>query len=157
MAMAHSVEGRFPFLDHRVIEFASQLPPKLRMRALNEKFLLKKTMAGALPSSVLKRTKQPYMAPDIPCFFHDGEPDYLERYLSETAITDAGIFNPKMVGRLLDKCRKSSRQGFRENMAFIGILSTQILYSTFIKEFHQPLDTGVTLRTKRRIDRNAAS
>ena len=42
MAMAHSVEGRYPFLDHRVVEFACTIPPHLRMKALNEKNILKK-------------------------------------------------------------------------------------------------------------------
>ena len=39
--MANSIEGRFPFLDHRVIEFANRLPPHLKMRGLTEKYLLK--------------------------------------------------------------------------------------------------------------------
>jgi asparagine synthase (glutamine-hydrolysing) len=64
VAMAHSVEGRFPFLDHRVVEFASRLPASLKMKVLNEKYLLKRCAAGLIPPSVAKRHKQPYRAPD---------------------------------------------------------------------------------------------
>ena len=69
MLMANSVEGRFPFLDHRVIEFANRLPPRMKMRGLNEKYLLKRAMAPYLPREIIDRRKQPYRAPDIPAFF----------------------------------------------------------------------------------------
>jgi asparagine synthase (glutamine-hydrolysing) len=51
MAMAASIEGRYPFLDHRVIEFACRVPPALKMRGLNEKWLLKKALGAELPPS----------------------------------------------------------------------------------------------------------
>lgn len=135
MAMAHSVEGRFPFLDHRVVEFACTIPPHLRMKALNEKNILKKSMADLLPAGIVKRKKQPYMAPDILSFFGDSTPDYVDYYLSEQKIRESGLFKHKAVERLLTKCRKKIRQGFRENMAFVGILSTQILYDKFVENF----------------------
>ena len=127
MIMAHSVEGRFPFLDHRVVAFACTIPPRLRMKALNEKNILKKAMADLLPPEILRRKKQPYMAPDILSFFGGREADYLDHYLAPARIRDAGLFKPQAVEALLRKCRKKARQGFRENMALVGILSTQIL------------------------------
>jgi asparagine synthase (glutamine-hydrolysing) len=135
MAMAHSIEGRFPFLDHRVVEFAATIPPELRMKVLNEKNILKKAMADLLPKNIVSRKKQPYMAPDILSFFGGREADYLDYYLSPQAIKEAGFFSPKAVERLMLKCRKKSRQGFRENMAFVGILSTQIIYEKFVSNF----------------------
>jgi asparagine synthase (glutamine-hydrolysing) len=60
MGMAHSIEGRYPFLDYRVIEYASKLPPDFKLNGLNEKYLLKKIMHQSLPDSVLKRSKQAY-------------------------------------------------------------------------------------------------
>ncbi len=132
MIMAHSVEGRFPFLDHRVVAFACTIPPRLRMKALNEKNILKKAMADLLPPDIVRRKKQPYMAPDILSFFGNHEADYLDYYLSASRIKDAGLFKPEAVAALLRKCRKKVRQGFRENMALVGILSAQILYDSFI-------------------------
>lgn len=135
MAMAHSVEGRYPFLDHRVVEFACTIPSSLRMKALNEKNILKKGMADLLPSGIVRRNKQPYMAPDILSFFGDGTPEYVDYYLSERKVKESGLFKPMTIKKLLAKCRKKTRQGFRENMAFVGILSTQIIYDTFIENF----------------------
>jgi asparagine synthase (glutamine-hydrolysing) len=135
MAMAHSVEGRYPFLDHRVVEFACTIPPHLRMKALNEKNILKKGMADLLPKGIVQRKKQPYMAPDILSFFGDNTPEYIEYYLSGQKLKESGLFKPAAVQKLLTKCQKKSRQGFRENMAFVGILSTQILYDSFVDNF----------------------
>ena len=75
------------------------------------------------------------MAPDILSFFGDTMPEYLDHYLSDNNLKQAGLFKPAAVQQLIAKCRKNTRQGFRENMAFVGILSTQILYDKFIKNF----------------------
>jgi asparagine synthase (glutamine-hydrolysing) len=136
MAMAHSVEGRFPFLDHRVVEFAGSLPPGLKMKVLDEKYLLKRAFREILPERIVKRKKQPYMAPDILSFFGETSPEYLDHYLSESQISECGVFRPSAVAALVRKCRKGGRQGFRENMAFVSILSTQIIYDRFISDFY---------------------
>jgi asparagine synthase (glutamine-hydrolysing) len=135
MAMAHSVEGRYPFLDHRVVAFACSIPPRLRMKVLREKHILKRAMSGQLPPEIVERKKQPYMAPDIASFSGHAGDDLLQNYLSEDAIAASGLFRPKAVQLFLAKCRKNQRQGFRENMAFVGILSTQILYDRFVRNF----------------------
>lgn len=135
MGMANSVEGRYPFLDHRVVEFAGRIPTHYKMKALNEKNILKKAMADILPTHIVKRKKQPYMAPDIASFFGATEPDYLQHYLSDQLLKEAGMFKSGAVAKLVEKCRKKSRQGFKENMAFVGILSSQIVYDTMIKNF----------------------
>ena len=71
--MANSVEGRFPFLDYRVLELASRLPISCKMLGLKEKHLLKRAFADLLPRSITRRTKQPYRAPDSQSFFHERE------------------------------------------------------------------------------------
>ncbi len=76
MAMAHSVEGRFPFLDHRVVEFAGRIPTRYKMKGLKEKNILKQAMRDIVPDSIINRTKQPYMAPDVQSFFSGKEPGY---------------------------------------------------------------------------------
>lgn len=135
MGMANSVEGRFPFLDHRVVTFAGTIPTAYKMKGLNEKNILKRAVRDLLPPRVTQRKKQPYMAPDILSFFGDGEPDYLDYYLSEQLLDEAGLFRNNAVRQLVAKCRKKQRQGFRENMAFVGILSTQILWEKMVKHF----------------------
>lgn len=142
MAMAHSVEGRFPFLDHRLVEFACTIPPKLRMKVLNEKHILKRAMDGMLPARILARKKQPYMAPDIASFTGRIGRDCIDRYLSDDALKRSGIFKPAPVRQLVGKCMRGQRQGFRENMAFVGILSTQILHEIFIADFRAAAGGG---------------
>src|SRR6202790_1810712 len=74
MGMAHSVEGRFPFLDHRVVEFAGKLSPQLKMKVLDEKHLLRRAASHLVPDSIQKRRKQPYRAPEGKSFFLSATP-----------------------------------------------------------------------------------
>ncbi|MFH2000489.1 MAG: asparagine synthase (glutamine-hydrolyzing), partial [Planctomycetota bacterium] len=73
----NSVEGRFPFLDHRVIEFCNQLHPRLKLNGLREKYLLKKSMEKYLPLNQRTRPKQPYRAPITASFLGKELPDYV--------------------------------------------------------------------------------
>ena len=134
VAMANSIEGRFPFLDHRLIEFANGLPPAFKVKGLAEKFLLKKAFTQELPASIRTRTKQPYRAPDSASFFVDGRPvDYVAELLSPARVADAGLFDPVAVGKLLEKGRAGRIIGFGDNMAFVGVLSTMLLHDRFVR------------------------
>ncbi len=137
MAMANSVEGRYPFLDYRVIEFACKLPPKFKMMGLNEKFLLKKAAQGKIPPQIIQRSKQPYRAPISRCFFGETQPDYVEELMSENKIKESGYFDPKKVFRLKEKCKRQGGHllSERENMALVGIISTQLIHHQFIDTF----------------------
>jgi asparagine synthase (glutamine-hydrolysing) len=138
MLMANSVEGRFPFLDHHVIEFANRLSPRLKMRVLREKYLLKCAMSPYLPSEIIDRYKQPYRAPDIPAFFSDNNTsDYLDEMLSEHKLRDYGYFDTGKVQLLIKKARAGRAIAYKDNMAFIGILSTQIWHYHFIESFRK--------------------
>src|SRR5207244_5064215 len=76
MLMGHSVEGRYPFLDHRLIEFAAALPAQLKLRGLREKWLLKRYAARWLPASIVQRTKYPYRAPVSAAVTGQGAPSW---------------------------------------------------------------------------------
>ncbi|NRP72285.1 Asparagine synthetase [glutamine-hydrolyzing] 1 [Ensifer psoraleae] len=131
MAMAHGVEGRFPFLDHRLVEFAAGLPPEMKLKGLVEKHILREATKDLLPPSIGKRTKQPYRAPDSHSFSGPGELDYVRTAMGEEAIAAGGLFNAKAVAKLCEKCRARPASGFRDNAAFVGILSTQLWLQTF--------------------------
>ena len=134
--MAHSIEGRFPFLDHRIVEFAAKLPYTYKMKVLNEKFILKECIKSYLPKTIVKRTKQPYMAPDNNSFFSNGKGlDYVEELLSENSINNYGYFNPKAMALLIKKCKRGGVVGFKDNMSLIGVLSTQLLHHQFVENF----------------------
>lgn len=131
VAMGHGVETRFPFLDHRLVEFAARIPPGLKLRGLREKHILRAATADLLPKAIGERTKQPYRAPDS-ASFREGNAAYLDEALSPTAIQTAGLFNPQAAERLFEKNRRSPLAGFRDNAAYVGILSTQLWASEFL-------------------------
>lgn len=133
MAMAHGVEGRFPFLDHRVVEFAARIPPRLKMRGLREKHILRESMAGVLPSGIANRTKQPYRAPESQSFSGRAAPSYVAERLAASEIAAAGYFNARAVAKLAEKCRREPLSGFRNNAALVGILSTQLWHDQFVR------------------------
>ncbi|MBM3267550.1 MAG: asparagine synthase (glutamine-hydrolyzing) [Candidatus Sericytochromatia bacterium] len=133
-AMAHSVEARHPYLDHRVIAFAAALPPRLKLSGLGEKFLLRRALAPLLPRQIAARPKQPYRAPDSLSFFAGSEPTALVReFMSPAHLAAGGLFDPEPTLRLLEKCRRGEAIGFADNMAFTGILSTLLLAESFCR------------------------
>ena len=139
MGMGNSIEGRYPFLDYRVIEFAAKLPPSYKMKGLNEKYILKKAMAGRIPESVLKRSKQAYRAPITSAFIGKQKPDYVLELLKEQTIRDFGIFDNSQVDKLLKKFDTQQNISENDTMALTAILSTQMFYAMYIKKTYRPL------------------
>jgi asparagine synthase (glutamine-hydrolysing) len=135
MLMAHSVAGRFPFMDHRVIEFAACLPSRLKIRGLNEKYILKRAMQDMLPESVSARAKRPYRAPIHCSFFGDASLDYVQELLSPETVRALGYFHPQAVARLVKKAQGPHPLSERDNMALAGMLSTQLLHRQFVQNF----------------------
>lgn len=135
MLMAHSVEGRFPFLDKDVVALADSLPATYKLRVLDEKHVVKRASAAIVPHEILARKKQPYRAPDALSFVAKDAPEYIDEVLSETALRDANVFEPQAVVQLLRKCRARGSEGQfsnTDNMALVGVLSTQLLHRQFI-------------------------
>ncbi len=133
MMMGHSVEGRFPFLDHRIIEFANTIPPEFKMKVLNEKYILKKTFGHLLPDSIIHRNKQPYRAPIYQCLKKNNN-SIAEHILKENVINEYGYFDSNTVKRLIKKTEKSEeiQLSAREDMAVVGIISLQLLHHHYI-------------------------
>lgn len=133
MAMAHSVEGRFPFLDHHVVEFCNQLPPGFKLLGLNEKHILKVAVRDLLPAEIWQRAKRPYRAPIHHSFFPEGRPlDWVADMLSPTKVATAGLFNPLAVQALVSKQQRQGSLGEVDEMALAGILSTQLVQHHFV-------------------------
>jgi asparagine synthase (glutamine-hydrolysing) len=145
VAMAHAVEGRFPFLDHRVVEFAARIPAKLKIRGLREKHILREATQHTLPPRIGNRPKQPYRAPDSQSFFDMPASDYVMDVLSPGAIKGAGYFDAKAVTKLNNKCRAQTSVGFRDNAAFVGVLSTQLWHFEFAAASNAIVPSNVTL------------
>ncbi len=137
MSMAHGVEGRFPFLDHRVAALAARVPPRLQMKVLDEKHLLKRAAGDLIPPFLHRRPKQPYRAPEAAAFF-DAERraarfEWVDELLSERKLAASGIFDVEAVSRLADKARRGRVVGIKDGMGLVAILSTQLLWHRFVE------------------------
>ena len=134
MTMAHSVEGRYPFLDHNVAQLSCRIDPKLKMQGLKEKYVLKRAYERDLPAEIFSRTKQPYGAPNKESFFHEGVPRVaIREYLDAGGSQSAALFDKKAVETLISKCASAGKLGFRDNSAFMGILSSRIIAQSFCR------------------------
>ena len=143
--MAHSVEGRVPFLDHRVMEFANRLPPQYKLRGLDEKHVLKRAFKDLLPEEIWSRPKRPYRAPIHRSFFVGERPlSWVADCLSPEAIAAAGYFNPQAVNSLVKKIERFGHLGETDDMALAGLLSTQLVHQQFIANFNPapPIGAG---------------
>jgi len=134
VAMAHSVEGRFPFLDHELIEFACRIPDSRKMPGLDEKRLLKDMGKTLLPPKILKRKKFPYRAPDFQGFLDwaDGT-DFLEASFSNEGIGYAGLFDAEKVSRLYRRARAGKPYVLTssDNLVLMAVLATRIFLRRF--------------------------
>jgi len=133
MGMANSIEGRYPFLDYRLIEFCASLPADYKLKGLNEKYLLKKLLKNRIPDKILKRPKQAYRAPIKSVFLSKDSSGYVKEMLSEEAFRKANIFNYDSVAALLSRMEKSSVPSEIDNMVLSSVISTHLLYSQFIE------------------------
>lgn len=149
MTMANAVEGRFPFLDHRVIDFCNRLPPRLKPRGLTEKYLLKRLSRRWLPEDIWRRPKRPFRAPIHRSFFNEARLEWVEEMLSPERITAYGLFK---LGR---RCASYGRRwswacgwADRHDMALVGILSSQRSVDRFVAglRLSPPLGDGDDVR-----------
>jgi len=132
MLMSNSVEGRFPFLDHRIIELAATMPDALKLAVLDEKHVVKRIARGKIPRSILSRSKQPYRAPIARALSSPPLPDWVGELLCPEAVGAFGIFNQKLVPKLTEKMKtKGDEASEADNMAFIAVATTQLLVSRF--------------------------
>ena len=155
MLLGNSVEGRFPFLDKDVIALADSLPAAYKLRVLDEKHVVKRVAANVVPREIIERKKQPYRAPDALSFVAANAPEYIDQVLSESAVRDANVFDPQAVVQLLRKCRTRGSEGQfsnTDNMALVGVLSTQLLHQQFIA--NRP-DEGRAIKVLTDIDKSS--
>lgn len=136
VGMAHAIECRHPFLDHRVVGLSNRIPAGLKLRGLNgEKYVLRRAAQGIAPAGIIARQKQPYRAPIRSVFNGRPLPEYSAELLSEGRLRAAGLFSPEAVKILTAKVQNSPALSEVDQMAFIGVLSTQMIHSYFIEDW----------------------
>ena len=142
ISMANSVEGRYPFLDYRLIEYCASLPSKYKLNGLNEKYLLKKLLRDKIPESIRIRSKHPYRAPVNSVFLSKNSPDYVKFMLSEEQTDKVGVFNHNSLKEVLSKIEKSGSSSEVENMLLTSIISTHLLHYQFVEKHYEEFQRG---------------
>jgi len=102
MSMYHSLEVRVPFIDHKLLEFCATIPPELKMRWFQKKYLLKKAVGPILPKEIINHRKQGFVGPMAQWLKNDLKPYVLEA-LSEKNLSKHELLNHRVVKRVLDE------------------------------------------------------
>jgi asparagine synthase (glutamine-hydrolysing) len=132
MLMGNSVEGRFPYLDHRVAHLAARLPERLRLRGLQEKPALRAATSRYLPTEIRGQPKRPYRAPIGEALAGAAAPDYVRDLLAPEQIDAAGLLDSAAVGRLLRKFELGRSVSETDEMGLVGAVSLMLLDERFV-------------------------
>ncbi|MCB0344807.1 MAG: asparagine synthase (glutamine-hydrolyzing) [Bdellovibrionales bacterium] len=139
-SMANSVEARLPFLDNQVINFATTVPPMLKMFGLKEKYIIRRAFKDYIPKHVLERRKFGFNAPND--WVWKKRDDFAQDLLSDESVKEAGVFKPEAVRSTLKEIDSgvhapgTHRHGLLTS-SLTGILTTQMLHRTFVKGEHR--------------------
>jgi asparagine synthase (glutamine-hydrolysing) len=132
MAMANSVEARYPFLDVELASFAATIPPDLKLKDLQEKHVVRTIAEGLVPRQVLQREKFGFVAPPSTHILRQNN-EYINDILSYDRIKRQGYFNPDKVEALK---KEYSAEGFKLNIPFDNdLLITVLTFGVFLEQF----------------------
>ncbi|MBC8646085.1 MAG: asparagine synthase (glutamine-hydrolyzing) [Thermoanaerobaculia bacterium] len=135
MLLAHSVEGRFPFLDIGVLNSAARMPPDLKLRGFREKYVLRKIAARYVPGVIAEREKFPFAAPGSPQLLRLN-PEWVEDLLSYETVARQGYFNPTEVQNLR---KRYSAPDFMLNIPYeADLLLVVLTFGLFLQLFGMP-------------------
>jgi asparagine synthase (glutamine-hydrolysing) len=135
MLLAHSVEGRYPFLDIDLMNFAAQIPPDLKLHGFREKYILRKVGEKYLPRQILNREKFAFAAPGSPHLLRQ-RIDWVQDLLSYETIERQGYFNPDEVEKLK---KRYSTPGFVLNIPHeLDPLMIILTFGIFLEQFDMP-------------------
>jgi asparagine synthase (glutamine-hydrolysing) len=131
MSMAHGVEGRYPFLDHRLVERVFYFDDSFKLNNFSHKHILRDCYRDAIPGSIIDRPKKPYTSPDLKSFYQNGKwSENVNYFLSMDRIKEYGIFDSSFVQRFIRKFSQGLpvEIGYRDNMIISFMLSAQMIF-----------------------------
>jgi asparagine synthase (glutamine-hydrolysing) len=132
MMLANSVEGRYPFLDPRVVDLATKMPPGLKLNGYVEKYALRRIAEKVLPAKVARREKYAFVAPGSPYLLNQNL-EWVEDTLSTDRIRREGYFDHRMVETLKHQYRQP---GFKLNIPFeTDLLMIVLTFGLFLENF----------------------
>ncbi|HLI18378.1 MAG TPA: XrtA/PEP-CTERM system amidotransferase [Rhodanobacteraceae bacterium] len=129
-SMAHSLEVRVPLLDHRLVEWAASLPPRMKLRGGTGKYVFKKTLEPDLPHDVLYRRKMGFSVP-LSAWFRGPLTQRVQRALRTGAVAECGYFDPAMLARVLQQ----HASGLRDHSDTLWSL---LMLDAFLRRMQQP-------------------
>ena len=129
-SMAHSLEVRVPLLDHRLVEWASNLPRELKLRHGMGKYVFKKMLEPELPHDVLYRSKMGFSVP-LAAWFRGPLAQRLRQSLQGGALADSGWFDVAVIAKLLDQHARGQRDHSR-------VLWSVTMLDAFLRGLQQP-------------------
>jgi asparagine synthase (glutamine-hydrolysing) len=103
MEMAHSIEGRVPFLDHKLVELIVRQPVNQKIRGMTEKYVLREAVKDVITDSVYSRQKHPFLSPPATLNPEDTFHDYVQETLRGKIFASMPFFDQKAVIELLDR------------------------------------------------------
>ncbi|ELR72264.1 Asparagine synthetase [Fulvivirga imtechensis AK7] len=134
MAMANSVEVRYPFLDKDLVEFSTTIPSKFKLNNFTEKYILRKLAEKSVPREILEREKFGFVAPGSP-YLLQRNIEYINDILSYETIKRQGFFDPNLIERLK---KQYSQDGFFLNVPFeTDLLIIVITFGIFLEQFFE--------------------
>jgi asparagine synthase (glutamine-hydrolysing) len=133
MTMANSVELRVPLLDHHVLEFAAQLPRRLKLRGLKTKYLLKKTLANRVPPEILNRKKTGFPVPYESWMMNEMR-SYVADVLTDSRAVSRGFFSPATIDSML--ARNQTGGGFAAEL--FSLLALELWQQSFVDSRRVP-------------------
>jgi len=102
MSMAASIESRVPFLDHKLVEFSTALPDRMKLRGWTTKYVLREAMKGLLPEAILRRSKMGFPVP-LGRWFRQAFRPLLDEFVVGKRTTARGLFQPNFLQRLVQE------------------------------------------------------
>ncbi|MCE7996679.1 MAG: asparagine synthase (glutamine-hydrolyzing) [Roseivirga sp.] len=132
MALANSVEVRYPFLDKDFIEFSTQVPPEIKLKDFAEKYILKEMATRFVPKTIIEREKFGFVAPGSP-YLLQNKVEYINDLLSYDLIRKQGYFDPDKIESLKNTYKQD---GFTLNIPFESdLLITVITFGILLDEY----------------------
>jgi asparagine synthase (glutamine-hydrolysing) len=135
MSMAASIESRVPFLDHKLVEFTSSLPERLKLRGWTTKYVLRQSMKGVLPEAILSRPKMGFPVP-VGKWFRGAYRPIIDEYILSDRSLSRGIFEPKVVRQLVERHQDGQDQSER----LWALLNFEMWQRRFIDGESEPLN-----------------
>jgi asparagine synthase (glutamine-hydrolysing) len=134
MTMAHSLEGRSPLIDYKVVEYAASIPADLKLRGKDLKYILKRVARRYLPSELIDRSKQGFGFP-IARWMRTDLRHFLQNLFRESRFVELGLFEPAVIDELL---REHLQGKSDHNFRIWILLNLEIWYRIYFE--HQSVE-----------------